>query len=163
MKMTQVNAFTLSPLVTEHSGRKFDFGLEGGAPMRVPLIVATALAGMAFVAAPPSASAAPLGGVSKNFAQQAQMSTPSVVQQVQRRGRGGRVVRGGGGRRGGGGGGNVGAAAAGAAIGLAIGAIIASEAARQQNAVEYCMRRYRSYNPQTGIWIDRHGRAHRCP
>ena len=134
--------------------------------MRVPLIAAAALAGVAFVMLPPAASAAPLSGASKNLAQQTQMSTPDIVLKVQRRGRGrgGRVGRGGGRRGGGGGGGgNVGAAAAGAAIGLAIGAIIASEAARHNQAVEYCMQRYRSYNPETGLWVDRHGRVRRCP
>ena len=59
--------------------------------------------------------------------------------------------------------GDAGAAAAGAAIGLAIGAIAAGEAARREQAVEYCMQRYRSYNPETGIWIDRRGRPHQCP
>ncbi len=132
--------------------------------MRVPLITAAALAGLAFVVAPAAVSAAPLGSVSKDLSLQAQTSAPSLLQQVQQRrgNRGGaRVGRRGGGR--GGGGGNIGAAAAGAAVGLAIGAIIAGEAARQNQGVEYCMRRYRSYNPQTGTWVDLHGRVHRCP
>jgi hypothetical protein len=82
---------------------------------------------------------------------------------VGKKGGGGKAVGGRGGRRGGGGGGNnIGAAATGAAIGLAIG-IIATEAARHQQAVQYCIDHYRSYNPQTGIWVDRHGREHRCP
>lgn len=150
--------------------------------MRVPLIGAVALVGVAFAAAPPSVSAASLSGIAKDAVQQTQTSDfsaqkkikkgggPKVVGKktgggrvVGKKGGGGRVVGGGGARPGGGGGGsNVGAAAAGAAIGLAIG-IIATEAARQQNAVQYCIDHYRSYNPQTGIWIDRHGRAHRCP
>ncbi len=127
--------------------------------MRIALIAAAALAGLTFAAAPSSVGAAPLAGATKDITQQAQSSGPEWLQQVQvRRGRGGRVVRGGGRR-----GNDIGAAAAGAAIGLAIGAIVASEAARQNQAVEYCMQRYRSYNPQTGTWIDRRGRVHRCP
>jgi hypothetical protein len=146
--------------------------------MRVPLIGAVALVGIAFAATPPSVSAAPLGGISKNPVLQAQSSDFSAQQKPKKaggprvgakkggggrvvgKGRRGPVVRGGGPRRGGGG--NVGAAAAGAALGLVIG-IIATEAARQQQAVQYCINHYRSYNPQTGIWIDRHGRKHRCP
>jgi hypothetical protein len=149
--------------------------------MRVPLIGAVALVGIAFAATPPSVSAAPLGGISKNPVLQAQSSDFSAQQKPKKaggprvgakkgggprvgakKGGGGRVV--GKGRRGPvvRGGGNVGAAAAGAALGLVIG-IIATEAARQQQAVQYCINHYRSYNPQTGIWIDRHGRKHRCP
>lgn len=135
----------------------------------LPFIAAAALAGVAFAAAPASLTAAPLGSASKDLTRQTQTSVPTLLQDVQAR-RGGRVGRGGrgggrvgrGGRGGRGGGGNFGAAAAGAAIGLAIG-IMASEAARQNDAVEYCIKRYRSYNPQTGTWIDRHGRVHRCP
>ena len=74
------------------------------------------------------------------------------------RGRGG---RGGGGR---GRGRGVGAAiGAGVAIGIIGGAIAADQAARRQNAVEYCMRRFRSYNPETGTYIGRDGYEHPCP
>jgi hypothetical protein len=156
------------------------------APMRAPLVGAIAAIGIAFVATPPSASAAPLGGISKNSVQQTQTIDFSAQQNQQnqkkvkkgtgakaggkkpggavtgKKGGGGRAVGGGGGRpAGGGGGSNIGAAAAGAAIGLAIG-IITTEAARQQ-AVQSCIDNHPSYNPNTGIWIDRHGRKHRCP
>jgi len=169
--------------------------------MRVPLIGAVALVGVAFVATPAAvSSAAPLGGISNDLVQQTQSSDFSAQKKLKKaaasrvvvkkggggrvvvkKGGGGRVVvkKGGGGRvvvkKGGGGrvvggggwqrggGSNVGAAAAGAAIGLAIGAIIAGEAAHHQQAVQYCINRYRSYNPRTGIWIDRHGRRRHCP
>lgn len=55
-----------------------------------------------------------------------------------------------------------GAAAAGAAFGLFLGAIIASEAQRQQ-AVDYCMRRFRSYDPQSMTYLGYDGRRHPCP
>ena len=119
--------------------------------MRLPMLV-TAVAGgcILLVATSVPGLAAPLAGIAKFLSQQT--SGNSLVQQVQRRrGRGGR------------GGGDAGAAAAGAIIGLGLGAIIASEAARREQGVEYCMRRYRSYNPETGIWIDRRGQPHQCP
>lgn len=79
------------------------------------------------------------------------------VSSAMARGRGGR----GGGR--GRGRGNVGAAiGAGVAIGI-IGGAIAADQARRQNAVEYCMRRFRSYNPNTGTYIGRDGYEHPCP
>lgn len=149
--------------------------------MRVPLVGAVALVGIAFVATPPSASAASLSGMAKDAVQQTQTSDFSAQQNQKKvkkgagakvggkkpggavagkKGGGGRAVGGGG--RPGGGGNNIGAAAAGAAIGLAIG-IIATEAARQQEAVQSCIDNHPSYNPQTGIWVDRHGGQHRCP
>ncbi len=78
-----------------------------------------------------------------------------------RGGHGGRY----GGRYGGGyyGGGGGGAAAAGAIFGLAIGVMIASQAAQNYQSVEWCMRRYRSYNPNTHTWVDYHGRVRYCP
>jgi hypothetical protein len=164
--------------------------------MRAPLIGAVALAGIAFVATPPSVSAAPSSGVSKALIQQTQTADFSAQKKTKKGGGqkvggkkgggqnvggkkgGGQNVggkkgggpkvggkKGGGGGpvvRGGGGGSNVGAAAAGAAIGLAIG-VIATEAARQQQAVQYCIDNHPTYNPNTRIWVDRHGRQHRCP
>ncbi|MBM3529654.1 MAG: BA14K family protein [Alphaproteobacteria bacterium] len=60
--------------------------------------------------------------------------------------------------------GNVGAAiGAGVAIGIIGGAIAADAARRRSDAVEYCMSRYRSYNPETGTWIDRQGNVRYCP
>ena len=61
------------------------------------------------------------------------------------------------------GGNNAGAVAAGAIMGIAIGAIIANQAAQHNRSVEWCMHRYRSYNPRTGTWVDYHGRIRYCP
>ena len=71
------------------------------------------------------------------------------------------------GRGGGRGRGNVGAAiGAGVAIGV-IGGMIAADQARRQgaygDAVEYCMRRFRSYNPETGTYRGFDGLDHPCP
>jgi hypothetical protein len=43
-----------------------------------------------------------------------------------------------------------------------LGAIIASEAQRRQG-IEYCMRRYRSYDPRSMTFLGRDGRRYRCP
>ncbi len=125
--------------------------------MRIPLIAVAALASIAVVGARSSAGAAPLSGVTKDLAQQTQATDSLLLQRV--RDRHFRGHRGGHGH----GGGGAGAAAAGAIFGLAIGAMIASEAARHQQTVEWCMQRYRSYDPRTGTWVDYHGRIHRCP
>lgn len=77
-------------------------------------------------------------------------------------GPGGRPHGGGGHRGGGGGGSDGGAVAAGILGGLLLGAIIADQS-RQQNAVEYCMRRYRSYDPYSRTFVGRDGRRHSCP
>lgn len=115
--------------------------------MRLPKLATAVVGGcILLVAASVPGLAAPLAGIAKFLSQQT--SENSLVQKVQRRRRGR---------------GDAGAAAAGAIIGLGIGAIIASEAARREQAVEYCMQRYRSYNPETGIWIDRRGQPHQCP
>jgi BA14K-like protein len=87
----------------------------------------------------------------------------SLVVQVQRR-RGGRGVRGG--RRGGRGIGPGGAAAIGI-IG-AIGTMIAIDAANKRaaaadDAVAYCMRRFRSYDPESGTYVGHDGYRHPCP
>jgi hypothetical protein len=75
------------------------------------------------------------------------------------RGRG----RGWGGRGRGRGGGNVGAAI-GLGIGAAVigGAIAASEAQRQ-NSVNYCLQRFRSYDPGSGTYRGNDGFRHPCP
>ncbi len=57
--------------------------------------------------------------------------------------------------------------AAGVGIGLAAGAIIggaiaASSAQAQQNAA-YCARRYRSYDPQSGTYLNNDGNRYPCP
>jgi hypothetical protein len=88
--------------------------------------------------------------------------------------RGGGGVAAAGGRRGGGGGFRRGGGGRGIATGLAIGTavgivggMIEAEQEVQANeaasAVDYCVRRFRSYDPSTGFYIGRDGRPHRCP
>jgi hypothetical protein len=78
-------------------------------------------------------------------------------------GRGGGVARGGGGRgRGGGGGGRGIGIGVGIAAGI-IGAGIAADAARRRDSVDYCMQRFRSYNPDTGTYIGAGGIERPCP
>jgi hypothetical protein len=63
------------------------------------------------------------------------------------------------------GGGNVGAGIA-LGVGAAVigGAIAASAAqARQQEAVSYCMQRYRSYDPQSMTYLSNDGYRRPCP
>ncbi len=69
----------------------------------------------------------------------------------------------GGGRGRGRGGGNLGAAV-GIGIGAAIigGAIAAGEAQRQ-NSVNYCLQRFRSYDPGSGTYLGTDGYRHPCP
>ena len=55
-----------------------------------------------------------------------------------------------------------GALAAGAIFGLAAGAIAANAAARN-DAVAYCMRRFRSYDPASGTYLGYDGLRHPCP
>jgi hypothetical protein len=129
--------------------------------MRFLRSAAGAAVGICLVVAPVPAFAAPLaGGFSSSVT--SGPGSNSLLIQVQSHPRRGGGHRGDGGHRGGGGGNAAGAAAAGAAIGVFMGAIIASEAQRHQ-AIEYCMRRYRSYNSNTGTWVDRHGRVRSCP
>lgn len=59
-------------------------------------------------------------------------------------------------------GGDGGAVAAGVLGGLVLGAIIANEAQRSQGG-EYCMQRYRSYDPESMTFLGNDGRRHRCP
>ena len=56
----------------------------------------------------------------------------------------------------------------GTAIGIGVGAAIVGGAiaageAQRRDAVEYCMRRFRSYNPETGTYIGFDGLEHPCP
>ena len=119
--------------------------------MRLPLISAAAL-GISLLALPASAEAAQFAGFSTSQAVQAQSFDRYLLQEVRYRGR--RYHRHHD---------DAGAAAAGAIIGLALGAIIASQAAQYNRSVEWCMRRYRSYDPRTHTWIDYHGRIRYCP
>ena len=117
--------------------------------MRLPLISA-ALLGASLLALPVSASAAQFAGFSNSLPVQTQTLDNSLVQKVRYYRRHYRHDDGG-------------AIAAGAIIGLALGAIIAGGAAQQNAAIESCARRYRSYNPRSQTWVDYHGRIHRCP
>lgn len=126
--------------------------------MRLSLSLASALLGAGMLAMTLPATAAPLGGASKNLSQ-APAPADSLVLQVQHR----RVIRGHRGYRGyRHRGGDGGAVAAGILGGLMLGAIIANQA-QQQNAVDYCMRRYRSYDPGSGTYVGFDGRRHPCP
>lgn len=62
------------------------------------------------------------------------------------------------------GGGNVGAGIA-LGVGAAVigGAIAASAAQQQRDAVGYCMQRYRSYDPQSMTYLGNDGYRHPCP
>ena len=85
--------------------------------------------------------------------------TTSVSPAMAQRGRGG--LGGGRGRGGGGVGLGVGIAA-----GIIGGAIIADQYRRREgadDAVAYCMRRFRSYNPETGTYISSGGIERPCP
>lgn len=104
------------------------------------------------------AAAAPMGVSAGSIPAIAQAQQDKMVIQVQRRGRGG--FRGG--RRGGRGGGVGAGVAAGVAVGI-IGGMIAAGAAQHQQAVEYCMRRYRSYDPESGTYLGFDGLRHPCP
>lgn len=118
--------------------------------MRLPLISA-ALLGASLLALPAPASAAQFAGLSTSLPVQAQSFDGAPLQKVRYY------------RRHGHGGGDAGAVAAGAIFGLALGAIIASQASQYNHSVEWCMSRYRSYNPRTHTWIDYHGRVRYCP
>jgi hypothetical protein len=150
--------------------------------MRFQISVAGALMGACLLVVP--ATAAPLAGaLSKDLAPSVQAgddlipvqfgggtsrSNPAGVNRGGNRGGGGggNYHRGGGGRggyHGHGGGGDDGAGvAAGVLGGLLLGAIIANEAQRGQG-VDYCMRRYRSYDPQSMTYMGNDGRRHSCP
>lgn len=151
--------------------------------MRLPLSLSfgAALFGASLLVGPASAASV-AGAVSKDFLGQSSANpAPSYVQLAQagprigpqragggRRGGGHRGVYRGGGYRGGGyyrgrnDGDWVGGAAAGAALGLFLGAAIANQA-QSQDAIGYCMRRYRSYDPQSMTYLGYDGLRHPCP
>ena len=119
--------------------------------MRLSVAITSVLVATSLLAVP--AIAAPLGAaLSKDLAAQAQSADQSSVIQIQYRR---------GGHRGGGGGGG-GAVAAGVLGGLLLGAVIANEAQRGRS-VDYCMRHFRSYDPQSGTYLSRDGYRHPCP
>ncbi len=107
------------------------------------------------------AHAVPLSAASSGFMTAGANLT--TVDQVQyRRGGGPRHYgppRHHGGRRGGDDGGAI---AAGVLGGLLLGAIIANQA-QQQRSVEYCMQRYRSYDPYSRTYLGYDGLRHPCP
>ena len=127
-------------------------------PIRPYLAMTSIVLAASLLAVP--VSAAPIGVASfKDLAAETQSADAATVVQVQHR-RGG--PRGGGGHRGGGGGGDGGAVAAGVLGGLLLGAIIANEAQRNRG-VDYCARRFRSYDPYSQTYLGRDGYRHRCP
>ena len=123
----------------------------------IPLSIA-ALVGLGLSAIAIPASAAPVSGaISNNLTPAAITGESSAIVQVQyRRDRGhyrGRRDHGGG---------DGGAVAAGILGGLVLGAIIANQA-QSQRSVEYCVRRFRSYDPGSGTYLGNDGYRHRCP
>jgi len=127
--------------------------------MRLPVAMTSILLATSLLAVP--ATAAPIGAASfKDLTAQAQPTDEATVVQIQHR----RGAHAGGGRRDGGhrGGGDGGAVAAGVLGGLLLGAIIANEAQRNRG-VDYCARRFRSYDPYSGTYLGRDGYRHRCP
>lgn len=141
--------------------------------MKTLFLCGVAILGLALMPLPASAAALGSPGAARLLASSADRTLLVEVQHRPHRGSGHRGTgyhgghRGGayhGGRhdRGGGGGDAAGAVAAGAAIGLFFGAVMAAEAQRQQ-AVDSCMRRYRSYDPQSMTFVGRDGRRYRCP
>ena len=119
-------------------------------PIRPYLAMTSIVLAASLLAVP--VSAAPIGVASfKDLAAETQSADAATVVQVQHR-RGG--PRGGGGHRG--------AVAAGVLGGLLLGAIIANEAQRNRG-VDYCARRFRSYDPYSQTYLGRDGYRHRCP
>lgn len=67
------------------------------------------------------------------------------------------------GHRGGGNGALIGGLAAGAIIGGAIAAGAAQQNAQSQQGASYCAQRYRSYDPQSGTYLNNDGNRYPCP
>jgi hypothetical protein len=134
---------------------------EGVSIMRLPIALTSILVAASLLPVP--AFAAPLGAAFlKGVPAAAQSADDGQIVQVQhRRGGGPRRGGGGGGHRGGGGG-DGGAVAAGILGGLLLGAIIANEAQRNRG-VDWCARRFRSYDPYSQTYLGRDGYRHRCP
>ena len=150
--------------------------------MRLSLSMTGALIGLGLLASALPAAAAPVSSAMSKILIPANSWTgdnATVIEvQNRRRGRGGarnagrggarnarrgggrNARRGGGGRRGGGN--NDGAIAAGILGGLFLGAIIANESQRSRD-VEYCIQKYRSYDPRSGTYLGYDGYRHACP
>lgn len=122
--------------------------------MRTLLMCGAAILGLSLT---PASAATISGAGAAHLAAQSIDRAPLVQVQYRHRGGGHRGYRHGDGR-----GDGAGAAAAGAAIGLFLGAVIATEAQRQQ-AISYCARRFRSFDPNSMTYVGRDGRRHRCP
>lgn len=128
---------------------------------------AAAVAGAAMMLAGATAQAAPLGAAtSQGIAAAAEAGSPAVTQvQYYRYGHRRGYYRGYG-RRGYGyrrHNDDAAAAIAGGIIGLAAGAIIAGSAQGGPRTVDYCMRRFRSYDPGSGTYLGYDGLRHPCP
>ena len=122
--------------------------------MRLPLFVTGTVIAVGLLAVP--VDAAPLsGGLSKAMLAQSTSADDALVTPVQYR----RGYRGGYRRDRGDDGGAV---AAGIIGGLVLGAIIANQA-HQGRTVDYCVRRFRSYDPGSGTYLGNDGYRHRCP
>ena len=119
--------------------------------MRLSLFMARALLGVALAAAPLAGNAAPMSGVAP--------ADNALLLKVQHHPHGGAPHGRGGGHRGGDGG----AAAAGALFGIFLGSMIAASEAQRQQAIEYCMRRYKSYDPNSMTYLGYDGVRHPCP
>jgi BA14K-like protein len=174
IRLTRINAWRRA----DHDFPSHDEA-ERMVPMHIRkfLLATSFLLGVAAISTT-SAVAAPFGGVVPSSSLQAQASALITQVQAPRRARGAgragaragapRGGRRGGGPRGGRRGGGISPAGA-AAIGIfgAIGTAIAIDAARRQaeqdDAVAYCMQRYRSYNPETGLYRGYDGRMYPCP
>ena len=124
--------------------------------MRLSLAITSILVATSLLAVP--AVAAPLGAaVPKSITAQTQNGDEPLVTPVQYR-RGSR-----GGYRHHDGGDDGAGIAAGIIGGLMLGAIIASQSQRGGRTVDYCMRRFRSYDPNSGTYLGNDGYRHRCP
>jgi hypothetical protein len=116
------------------------------------LLAAGLIAGAAPLLSAAPASAAPIQG-----AMSLRHAAPSMTETVQyRRWHGGRHYYG---RRGYG----WGAPVAGFAAGALIGGAIASQNAPRADAVDYCVQRFRSYDPGSGTYLGNDGYRHPCP
>jgi hypothetical protein len=121
------------------------------------LLTALLASSVAFTFTSPATSAPLIGQLNVG------KSALSSVETVQYR----RGYRGGyrGGYRHHGGGGGAGALIGGLAAGAILGGVIAAgqaNAAAQQNAA-YCSRRYRSYDPASGTYLNNDGNRYPCP